>query len=75
VSDVRLANSCCAKALREKWENGKVIVCGGCFLPYTATIVVEVDPVTRERTEVPSWWTGLLDTAGHSGCQDEDCDC
>ena len=51
---VGLAKECCHRALRGKWEEGRIVVCGRCYLPYTAFI---------DRTgpePVPSWWTGLL---------------
>jgi hypothetical protein len=51
--DVGLAKECCHKALKGKWKDGKIIVCGGCFLPYTAFI----------DAGVPSWWTGLREAA------------
>lgn len=47
----QLSKPCCVKALADRWEEGKIIVCGGCFLPYTAIVV----------DDVPSWWTGLRD--------------
>lgn len=56
-----LTRRCCNDALRGKWEDGKIIICGGCFRPYTAIVVDELDEVTGARTEVPSWWTGLVD--------------
>lgn len=54
VDSVRLAKHCCGQALAGRWEDGKIVVCGSCFLPYTA--FVDVDP---SGVEVPSWWTGL----------------
>jgi hypothetical protein len=55
-----IARECCGIALRGKWEAGRIVVCGRCFLPYTAFVARQVDPVTSEVAEVPSWWTGLL---------------
>lgn len=55
-----LSKLCCSEALEGHWEEGKIIVCGTCFLPYTAILARKHDPVTCEETEVPSWWTGLL---------------
>jgi hypothetical protein len=49
----QLARDCCVAALRGKWAAGRVVVCGGCFLPYTAVSVF------HRGAEVPSWWTGL----------------
>lgn len=64
MTDVGLAKECCHKALSSKWEDGKIVICGGCFLPYTAFVAREVDPVSGLTTEVPSWWTGLLGVGG-----------
>jgi hypothetical protein len=61
-TDATLAKECCGRALRNKWEDGRIVVCGRCFLPYTAFIPRVHDPITGETSDgEPSWWTGLLD--------------
>ncbi|MDQ2825829.1 MAG: hypothetical protein M3Y04_02495 [Actinomycetota bacterium] len=59
VDSVRLAKHCCSQALAHRWADGKIVICGGCFLPYTAFVEVQADPITGADVEVPSWWTGL----------------
>lgn len=57
MPDAQLSSPCCVEALRDKWEDGKIVVCGVCFRPYTAFVDVQV--TGSVRAEVPSWWTGL----------------
>lgn len=56
----RLAKPCCGRALAGKWAKGRIVVCGGCFLPYTGIVDTQVDP-TGAVLEIPAWWTGLVD--------------
>lgn len=56
-----VAKDCCGRSLKGRWVKSRVVVCGGCFLPYTAITATRVDPVTGAVEEVPSWWTGLLE--------------
>lgn len=57
----QLAKPCCGRSLAGKWVKGRIVVCGGCFLPYTAIMATQRDPVSGAVLEVPSWWTALVD--------------